>query len=659
MKKSLTLFLVLCVVAFFNYFCNLKSNSDANKSEYLNHNDTVKYVGMQQCRSCHEDKYKTFIETGMGKSFDIASKSKSSADFSTHQIVYDKFRDFYYAPILKNDSLYVFEFRLFGKDTIYKRFEKVDFIIGSGQHTNSHFTNINGYLFQLPLTWYAQKKRWDLPPGYENNHNVRFNRSIEFECMSCHNAMPTVADFTSNKFMQVQIGIDCERCHGPGELHVKEKLAGYKVDTANEIDYTIVNPRKLSWERQIDVCQRCHLQGNAVLKDGKSFNDFRPGMKLSDYWEVYMPKQKDSEDEFIMASHAQRLQMSKCFIESNKKIKSKDKKFETLNLTCVTCHNPHISVKLTGKQVFNNACIKCHNTADVKTCNEKSVMEKYTKSSSIDFQKNANCVSCHMPSSGTIDIPHVTVHDHWIRKNSNKHKMDNAKEFIALYCINNSNINEISKAKAYLSYYEKFEQKNELLDSADLFLTLNEKNGSLNFDTRIHLAFLKNKFENIIEFVKNNNKTEINNAWTSYRIGQSFQYASKFIEAELYYKNAIRISPESYLFYDKLASVLIQQGRIEDAILQLNVSLQKNPKQESALTNLGYAFMLKSDTKNAKKYYEMALSLNPDYEQALLNMVGLFIYLNDTKSAKIYLLKVRKSNATNKEVKRLLELLND
>ena len=29
-----------------------------------------------------------------------------------------------------------------------------------------------------------------LPPGYENGFNNRFNRLIELECMSCHNAFP-------------------------------------------------------------------------------------------------------------------------------------------------------------------------------------------------------------------------------------------------------------------------------------------------------------------------------------------------------------------------------------------------------------------------------------------------------------------------------------
>ena len=45
-------------------------------------------------------------------------------------------------------------------------FEKVDYIIGSGQHTNSHIYNTNGYLHQMPMTYYTQKQKWDFPPGF-------------------------------------------------------------------------------------------------------------------------------------------------------------------------------------------------------------------------------------------------------------------------------------------------------------------------------------------------------------------------------------------------------------------------------------------------------------------------------------------------------------
>ena len=50
----------------------------SSASPYLNHSDSAKYVGMNSCRSCHQDIYNTFIKTGMGSSFGLADKSKSA-----------------------------------------------------------------------------------------------------------------------------------------------------------------------------------------------------------------------------------------------------------------------------------------------------------------------------------------------------------------------------------------------------------------------------------------------------------------------------------------------------------------------------------------------------------------------------------------------------
>ena len=89
-----------------------------------------------------------------------------------------------------------------------------------------------------------------------------------------------------NRFSKMPTGIQCERCHGPGKLHVEEKLAGIVVDTAKRADYSIVNPRRLPRDLQMDLCQRCHLQGVAVLNEGKTFFDFKPGMRLSEVLNV-------------------------------------------------------------------------------------------------------------------------------------------------------------------------------------------------------------------------------------------------------------------------------------------------------------------------------------------------------------------------------------
>jgi hypothetical protein len=315
--------------------------------------------------------------------------------------------------------------------------------------------------------------------------------------------MPELELGSTNRFTKIPDGIDCERCHGPGEVHVADKLKGNVIDTSKFIDYTIVNPRKLPWERQIDICQRCHLQGNAVLQPGKSFADFKPGMDLGKIMQVFMPKYKGAEDEFIMASHAQRLQQSACFIGSNKQAKQADAKlgFNTLQLTCITCHNPHVSVKVTGKQTFNNACLKCHNS---NTC-EETMPERLAVSD--------NCVACHMPQSGSVDIPHVTVHDHKIKIPIKQKQLSKIKEFAGLYCVNQQENSVLSKAIASLNYYEKFEGESAILDTANYWIQ-NLEDLPKQRNVKIHLFYLQSNWAGIVEQAKALDLNKELDAWT-------------------------------------------------------------------------------------------------------------------------------------------------
>src|SRR5947209_6261414 len=102
-RFSIILFL-LSAIALTATFCNSPSDKKqpSTTATYAGLSDSVKYVGMNACRRCHESTYETFIQTGMGKSFDFASHRKSSAKFDSHALIYDKYKDFYYTPFWKN-----------------------------------------------------------------------------------------------------------------------------------------------------------------------------------------------------------------------------------------------------------------------------------------------------------------------------------------------------------------------------------------------------------------------------------------------------------------------------------------------------------------------------------------------------------------------------
>ena len=54
------------------------------------------------------------------------------------------------------------------------------------------------------------------------------------------------------------LGIDCQRCHGPAQRHVD--LASRAGANAEEIRAAIVNPKRLSPDREAELCLKCHLE---------------------------------------------------------------------------------------------------------------------------------------------------------------------------------------------------------------------------------------------------------------------------------------------------------------------------------------------------------------------------------------------------------------
>jgi tetratricopeptide (TPR) repeat protein len=640
---------------------------------YLNHSDTARYVGINTCKLCHQSIYNSFIKTGMGRSFDVATKQKSAADFS-HPLIYDKIQDFYYSASWKNDSLYFSEFRLKGKDTVFKRVEQVNYIVGSGQHTNSHIQSVNGYLNQMPMTFYTQKKKWDLPPGFEEGHNTHFTRKIGLECMSCHNSYPNFVLGSENKYIGVQEGINCERCHGPGSIHVAQRQTGSRIDTSKYIDYSIVNPAKLSIDRQFDICQRCHLQGNAVLKEGRSFFDFKPGMKLSDYLTVFLPKYENADDEFIMASHADRLKQSQCFIKSYQSMTSGALATDKLRpykdaMTCITCHNPHVSVRETNKDVFNDACKNCHG-ADKKSkleCTEPSVVKALHSRNS--QPSTPNCTKCHMPSSGSTDIPHVTVHDHYIRKPITQKEKDKLKKFIGLYAINEKSPSDLTKAWAYINQYDKFEPKAEYLDSAQKYLKDKTKEDvSKNRYALLQLQFSKQNYGQILKYVNSIgedelyaslNKKSYDNiqAWAAYHIAEANFNTGNMKNAVKWFEKAAELAPYNLEFRNKLGSAYMNSGKIAEAEKEFEFMIKEHPKNISAYTNLGFIKISQNKVAEAEQLYNKGMQLSPDYEPLLLNLAGLKAFKKDFKGAVEVLEQILKKNPGNVQAKKALQQL--
>lgn len=587
---------------------------------------------METCASCHGDKHSTFVHTGMGLSFDSATRQKSSAHFGAEHQVYDSAKDLHYKPYWKNDKLYIKEYRLANGDTTHVLDVHINYVVGSGQHTNSHLFTHNGYIFQAPITFYVQEGKWDLAPGFENGNNSRFSRILNSECISCHNAMPKLAENSDFKFTKIGRGIDCERCHGPGELHVRQRSKGEGVDVKNEIDPTIVNPRKLTWERQIDLCQRCHLQGLNVLKEGKKFTDYKPGMQLSDIFEIYLPEYEGQNASFDMANHSQRFQMSECFIQGNK---------EELDFTCISCHNPHVSVKITGTEVYNTACKNCHQN---KGC---------TEAPAVLATANNNCVSCHMPPSGSDDIPHVSVHDHYIRVPQKKKDVEEMQKLVGLYAVNNPSPDIQTEIQAYLEYWEKFDKNPFYLNKAGELL---KQNNITKLWLKYHYLTQNYKAAIALEL-----EASDLSAWENFMLGTAYIKEQKMSLGIFHLEKAYTQDPTNRNIAAELIKRYANEQQVEKAVELGKKLIKEYPTNGEIHNSLAKAYILNGKTKLALPLLQQAIQLEPDNLTVWSSFLNYYAQTKDRSNFMIWLQKinVRDPNYLNpKQIKVILDTMS-
>ncbi len=593
----------------------LSDCNNTSKGQYLNHHDTVKYVGMATCASCHTDKHSSFIHTGMAQSFDWASKAKSSAVFGKNHLVFDSFNQMWYFPYWKGDSLWIKEFILSGSDTIHELDVQIDYIVGSGQHTNSHLYQLNGFVYQAPLTFYTQESKWDLPPGFEKGNNSRFNRVIDVECMSCHNSMPEMHENSSKRFKSIGRGIDCERCHGPGELHVNLRKQGRGVNTEQETDFTIVNPAKLSDDLQIDLCQRCHLQGLNILKEGKKFTDFRPGMRLSDVFDVYLPEYVGHESSFDMANHSARFQKSECFIHS---------KSQGIDFSCISCHNPHISVTETSHKIYNAKCLDCHKS-------EKFSFDVYTSSN----KHGGDCVDCHMPSQGTTDILHVKVHDHKISKPLSSAQKSEVQKLIGLYSVTSTEVSSYNQIKAYLEYWEKFDKNQLYLEKA------HEALQKYNIpELWLKYYFLKEQYKQALNYVS---KIAELDYWTAYMIAECYLKTEQFQKALNYFNLSYKMNSDEIDVGLKLAGLYLKMGDYSKASEICESMLQQFPMHGMLYAYASESAIKMGELERAKEYSTLALHYEPLNLKVWELQLNLSVVLRQSEKTKYWAKRILKA----------------
>lgn len=359
---------------------------ERSKSAYRNTEPGVEYIGSDACRDCHEHQFDAYANTPHSRSLNpVESESHLPDGLFRHAL---SGRSFQVKRNMQDQTVIHSEFIGATEDdrTVLSQ-HPVKYQMGSGHVARSFLVEDDGFLIQSPVTWFEGRQCWDMSPGYDSAQHLSFARVIRSGCLFCHAGHVEAPEKNGFRHRIKELSIGCERCHGPGNLHVRRRLDSSTDDSVP--DLSIVNPRGLSRELSEAVCAQCHLNGDiqATVR-GRNAHDFRPGLPLQEYRLEF--RITEPGDKIRVAGHVEQLRASLCY--------QKD-----ASLTCITCHNPHPGLgSAEGLHDQRAKCVSCHQQQPCGLTLSRR-----------QNQNGDNCIQCHMPKMDT-EVTHVALTQHRI-----------------------------------------------------------------------------------------------------------------------------------------------------------------------------------------------------------------------------------------------------
>ena len=228
-------------------------------SAYLNTRPGVKYLGDSSCIRCHAEISESYRRHPMGRSLAPIAKAPPTPDATKEGGPLFEAQGFQYGLEHRDGRVIHKETRSDARGRIIAQNEaEVQFVLGSGSQALAYLIERDGFLFESPITWYPRERRWDLSPGYETN-NLPF-QPADPSRMPVLPREPGRARGGHGQSYQPPIfrghAIGCERCHGPGELHVGG------IPSRRRPGHDDRQPRPSGALARDAVCEQCHLIGD-------------------------------------------------------------------------------------------------------------------------------------------------------------------------------------------------------------------------------------------------------------------------------------------------------------------------------------------------------------------------------------------------------------
>ncbi len=277
----------------------------------------AEYVGAAACAECHQETYDVFM--------------KSGHPYKLNPVVDGQPPTYPFTEVTEVPEGYTWD--------------DISYVIG-GYNWKARFMDKEGYIITgLPGT------RGDGNTDYVSQYNfanpivgneagwVAYHSGDEkpYSCGPCHTTgydpdtptegMPGIVGSWAEP------GITCERCHGPGSLHVD-------------------NPRgvALTIDRDAELCGECHLRGG--------FEEVNASGGFIKHHEQY--------EELFQSKH--------------------------ITLDCVVCHDPHAGVIQLRKAQMEDPSVKTTQT-QCENCHFKEAQNQKSEK----MAAGVACIECHMP----------------------------------------------------------------------------------------------------------------------------------------------------------------------------------------------------------------------------------------------------------------------
>jgi hypothetical protein len=320
------------------------------------------YAGDAACAQCHRKESEYYALTPHARDSAPATAQTIVGSFTEgHNVLHTANPNLVVNMAARPDGFYQSGINLANPQNQLS--ERFAIVVGSGRHGQSYLYWQDDLLYEMPASYWTWNHEWVVSPGFPAGQ-IHFDRAIVPRCLECHASYFTSLAPPLNRFEKdsLVLGINCERCHGPGARHVTRERSA--IPQTEKRDLSIVNPARLTRDRQLDLCALCHA---GAVEPRRPPLTFVAGDNVHDYLDI-QPATPDAPPD-VHGNQVGALAQSKCFAASN--------------MTCSTCHNVH--EKQEDVDAFSSHCLSCH---QMRSCGRYG---------SLGAKIRTKCVDCHMP----------------------------------------------------------------------------------------------------------------------------------------------------------------------------------------------------------------------------------------------------------------------